>query len=53
MGLPVPSGRILIKDALAWLKANPEFRPYKERKSPTGPHGIPQCNLDAYKTSPN
>ena len=52
-GCPFPGGRILIKDALAWLKANPEFRPYKERKSPTGPHGIPQCNLDAYKTSPN
>ena len=42
-GCPFPGGRILIKDALAWLKANPEFRPYKERKS----------NLDAYKTSPN
>ena len=52
-GCPFPGGRILIKDALAWLKANPEFRPYKERKSPTGPHGIPQRNLDAYNTSPN
>lgn len=52
-GCPFPGGRILIKDALAWLRANPEFRPYKERKSPTGPHGIPQRNLDAYKTSPN
>lgn len=50
---PFPGGRILIKDAHAWLKANPEFRPYKECKASTGPHGIPQCNLDAYKTSPS
>lgn len=52
-GCPFPGGRILIKDAHAWLKANPEFRPYKVRKVPTGPHGIPQCNLEAYKTSPS
>lgn len=52
-GCPFPGGRILIKDALAWLKANPEYRPYKKHRGPIGPHGIPQGNLEAYKTSPS
>lgn len=40
-GCPFPGGRTLIKDAHAWLKANPEFRPYKKPDAPTGPYGIP------------
>lgn len=39
-GCPFPGGRTLIKDALAWLKQNPEFRPYKKPEGPTGPYGI-------------
>lgn len=52
-GCPFPGGRILIKDAITWLKSNPDYRPYAKPSGPTGPHGIPQHNLDAYKTSPN
>lgn len=40
-GCPFPGGRTLIKDAHAWLKANPDFRPYKKPEAPTGPYGIP------------
>lgn len=32
-GCPFPGGRILIKDALAWLKANPEFARTKNAKA--------------------
>lgn len=40
-GCPFPGGRTLIKDALDWLKQNPDFRPYGKPKAPTGPYGIP------------
>ncbi|MEG0587934.1 MAG: hypothetical protein RR506_08545 [Akkermansia sp.] len=32
-GIPLPGGRTTLKAALDWLKANPDFRPYKPSPS--------------------
>ena len=33
-GCPFPGGKVFVEDAIAWLRANPDFRPYKAPPQP-------------------